>query len=112
MSPTHCSAMAAISARLRVPNGWGTTAIGRSGAPSADCCARPSVTNAVEQTVREGLPRFATSTLSWTLHDVQEPQSPDPAMTTSHSAVRASSAASPAPIAELRFLWRTTFATP
>jgi len=30
-------------------------------------------------------PRLAISTLSWTLHDAQEPQSPDPAITTSHS---------------------------
>ena len=39
--------------------------------------------NAVEQMVSAGLPRFAISTLSWILHDVQEPQSPDPVITRS-----------------------------
>ena len=66
------------------------TAIGRSASPSARACALPSVTNAVEQTVTALVPRFATSTLSWTLHDVQEPQSPEPAMTTSQSVLSSS----------------------
>ena len=65
--------------------------MGRSGRPSARACAWPSVTNAVEQTVTAGFPRFAISTLSWTLHDAQEPQSPEPAITTSHSPARPSS---------------------
>lgn len=60
------------------------TAIGSAGLPSAFACARPSVRNAVEQTVTAARPRFATSTLSWTLHDAHDPQSPDPAITTSH----------------------------
>jgi hypothetical protein len=29
-------------------------------------------------------PSFTASTLSWTLHDVQPPQSPEPLMTRSH----------------------------
>jgi hypothetical protein len=40
----------------------------------------PSPMKAVETTVSATLPRFATSTLSWILHDVQDPQSPDPVM--------------------------------
>jgi hypothetical protein len=39
--------------------------------------------NAVEQMVRAALPRFTISTLSWILHDVHEPQSPDPVITRS-----------------------------
>jgi hypothetical protein len=69
---------------VREPNGCGMTAIGRSGKPNAFACARPSVTNDVEHTRIEGTPRFRASTLSWTLHDVHEPQSPEPAMTRSH----------------------------
>ena len=42
------------SSRVRMPNGCGITAIGSSGSPSARACARPSVTNAVEQTVTRG----------------------------------------------------------
>ena len=60
------------------------TAIGSSALPSAFACARPNVRNAVEQTATAARPRFATSILSWTLHDAHDPQSPEPAITTSH----------------------------
>ena len=60
------------------------TAIGSAGFPSAFAWARPRVRNAVEHTVTAALPRFAISTLSWTLHDAHDPQSPEPAITTSH----------------------------
>lgn len=59
--------------------------MGNAALPSARACARPRVWNAVEHTVTAALPCFVTSTLSWTLHDEQDPQSPEPAMTTSHS---------------------------
>jgi len=85
MSRAHCSAMSLTSLRFLSPNGWVMTAIGRSGLPSAFAWDRPKVRKAVEQTVTAARPRFATSTLSWTLHDAHEPQSPEPAMTTSHS---------------------------
>ncbi len=70
-------------------------AMGRSGDPSAFCCARPSPMKLVEQTVSAALPRFAVSTLSWILHDVQDPQSPEPAMTASASATSSSITAVP-----------------
>ena len=60
------------------------TAIGKAGFPNALAWARPRVENAVEQMVTAARPRFATSTLSWTLHDAHDPQSPEPAITTSH----------------------------
>ncbi len=63
------------------------TAIGRPGWPSAFACARPRVVNAVEQITRDDRPRFAASTLSWTLHDAQDPQSPEPVMTTSQASL-------------------------
>lgn len=85
MSSTHCSAILRTSSRLRPPKGCGITAIGNAPLPSARACARPSVRNAVEHTVMAALPCFATSMLSWILHDAHDPQSPEPAMTTSHS---------------------------
>ena len=39
--------------------------------------------------VAVGMPRFSSSMLSWTLHDVQDPQSAMPLITTSHSPVAA-----------------------
>ena len=44
--------------------------------------------------VAVGMPRFSNSMLSWTLHDVQDPQSAIPLITTSHSRVAASSISS------------------
>ena len=84
ISVTHRLAISRTSSRLRSPKGCATTAIGSAGSPRADACARPNVVNAAEQIVTAARPRFATSTLSWTLHDVHDPQSPDPVMTRSH----------------------------
>jgi len=36
-----------------------------------------------EHMVIAGTPRFTDSAVSWTLHDVQEPQSPEPVITRS-----------------------------
>ena len=44
--------------------------------------------------VAVGMPRFSNSMLSWTLHDVQDPQSAIPLITTSHSRVAAASISS------------------
>ena len=85
MSFTQSSAIFCTSPRVRNPNGCGTTAMGSRAKPSFAAWARPIPTNAVEQIVNAALPRRAISTLSWTLHDVQEPQSPEPAITRSHS---------------------------
>ena len=88
------------------------TAIGSLANPSADACARPSVTNAVEQMVSAALPRLAISTLSWILHDVHEPQSPDPVITRSHCSANSLTTASGAGTDAERF-WRfTTRLTP
>jgi len=87
-------------------------AMGSAAWPRARACARPSVSKAVEQTVSAALPCLVTSMLSWTLHDEQEPQSPEPAMTTSHSALSAAIIAGSAGI-EAEVLRRfTTRATP
>ena len=78
------------------------TAIGKSGDPSAFCCARPRPLKLVEQTVSAALPRFAASTLSWILHDVHDPQSPDPVMITSACATSSFIMASDRPCDALR----------
>ena len=41
--------------------------------------------NTVVPTSPDGVPAFAISMASWRLHDVQDPQSAEPAKTTSHS---------------------------
>lgn len=87
-------------------------AIGSAALPSARACARPSVWKAVEQTVTAALPCFVTSILSWTLHDEQDPQSPEPAMTTSHSPLSAVITAGSAGIEAEVLRCFTTRATP
>lgn len=57
--------------------------MGRAAWPRAWACAWPKVRNAVEQIVTAAVPRLAISTLSWILHDVHEPQSPEPVITKS-----------------------------
>ncbi len=83
MSPTHFSAMPRTCSRARSPNGWGITASGCPSQPRACNCLLPSSVNAVEHAVIAGTPRFTDSAVSWTLHDVQEPQSPEPVITRS-----------------------------
>lgn len=61
--------------------------------PSADSSLAASPWKAVVPMRPAGVPIFATSMASWRLHDVQDPQSPEPVKTTSHSL--ASSATSP-----------------
>jgi len=88
------------------------TAIGKAELPSADACARPSIWNAVEHIVTAAGPRFAISTLSWILHDVHEPQSPDPVITRSHWSANSWYTASGAGTEAARFLRLMTRFTP
>ena len=87
-------------------------ASGNVGCPSARACALPSELNAVETTVKAALPRLAISTLSWTLHDVQEPQSPEPVITRSHSRAISSSTSGAAGIDAPRLARLTTALIP
>lgn len=112
MSSTHFSAMARTSSRERSPNGCSITAIGRSGLPRARACERPSVRKAVEQIATAARPCFAASTLSWTLHDAQDPQSPDPVITRSHWLVTSRSISSGAGTDAERLRRFTTERTP
>ena len=112
MSSTHFSAIARTSSRVRRPNGCAITAIGSSGQPSARAWERPSVLNAVEQIATAARPRFAASTLSWTLHDAHDPQSPEPVITRSHCPVTSRSISSGAGTDAERLRRFTTARTP
>ena len=79
--------------------------------PSEAACARPSVVKAVEQTVTPSRPRFAISTLSWILHDVHEPQSPEPVITTSQRSASSATMSAGAGTDAAGFLRLTTAAT-
>jgi hypothetical protein len=66
------------------PRGWVITNSGKSDMPSCAASIFPIAANTSVQMTAVGTPAFWSSTASWTLHDVQDPQSPDPVMTTSH----------------------------
>jgi hypothetical protein len=59
------------------------TSSGRPAAPSADSSLTASPWNAVVAMSPAGVPAFASSMASWRLHDVQDPQSAEPAKTRS-----------------------------
>src|SRR5256712_4479074 len=88
------------SARLRISECWtltigcATYTAGRLGWPRLVVTLPYSVRNSSVTIVAVGMPRFSNSMLSWTLHDVQDPQSAMPLITTSHSRDAASSIAS------------------
>src|SRR5262245_47697341 len=73
-----------LSARLRTssaatpPIGCDTVTTGSCGTPSAADAVRPREMNASVPRTTDGIPRPSSSTASWTLHDVQDPQSADP----------------------------------
>ncbi|MEE2884216.1 MAG: hypothetical protein VX701_00775 [Chloroflexota bacterium] len=82
---------AAITARSRsevlsrLPNGCGTTTNGNSGIPPSDDIALALDTNGSVHITAVGMPSFSRVMPSCTLHDEQEPQSPEAVITTSHS---------------------------
>jgi len=59
-----------------------------------------------------GVPRFASAIVSWRLHDVQDPQSAEPAKTTSHALASSSISSGDAGVEALAFFRCTTAATP
>jgi hypothetical protein len=60
----------------------------------------------------DAVPAFATWMASWRLHDVQDPQSPEPVKTTSHSFASAATISGAAGVAAFAFLRCTTSRTP
>jgi len=69
------------SAAGRTPSGCGITSIGSSGQPLAEARPRASPKKTSVAISTAGVPRLVISIVSWTLHDVQDPQSPEPQKT-------------------------------
>ena len=59
------------------------TSSGRPATPSAESSLTANPWNAVVAMSPAGVPAFASSMVSWRLHDVQDPQSAEPAKTRS-----------------------------
>ena len=72
-------------------------------APSAVISASASFWNTVVVMSPAGVPPRASSSESWRLHDVQEPQSAEPAKTRSHALAIASMISRAAPVEALAF---------
>ena len=70
--------------------GCAVMAIGRSGMPKERRSTLPSRWKRWLHTVTVGMPRRSSSTASWILHEVQEPQSPNPTTATATVAANSS----------------------
>jgi len=90
------STRARISGCGTLTIGCDTYTAGKLGWPRLVVTIPYSPRNSSVTMVAVGTPRFSSSMLSWTLHDVHDPQSAIPLITTSHSRVAASSISSDA----------------
>ena len=79
----RASALVTAVSAGRPPMGWGAMAMGRSGMPRERRSTLPRRWKRWLHTVTVGMPRRSSSTASWILHEVQEPQSPRPTTATS-----------------------------
>ena len=79
---------------------------------SARSSAAASPRNAVVPMIPDGVAAFASSMASWRLHDVHDPQSAEPAKTTSHCLASSSMSSAGAGVEALAFFLCTTAATP
>ena len=87
---------AALSAASGIePTGCGSSTRGNSLKPRVAASARASVMNSSVMSVAVETPRLSSSTASWTLHDVHEPQSPNALMTASQSSVNSLNPSAP-----------------
>ena len=75
-------------------NGNGTSTIGKPGMPSIAACFIPALRNPVVQSVTVAIPLRSNSTMSCTLHDTQDPQSPMAVTTAAQSTSWASTCGS------------------
>ena len=89
ISGSAASSFGAIVSMVVPPIGCGRITVGSVGKPSVRDWLRASATNGVLMSNTVGSPSFSTSMLSWTLHDVQAPQSPKALITTSALAASA-----------------------
>ncbi len=68
--------------------------MGKLGIPNIDACFAPAFKKPAVQSVAVAMPFISSSTMSCTLHDTQEPQSPMAVMTALQSASCAMTAGS------------------
>jgi hypothetical protein len=85
---------------------------GSADTPCAPISLTASPWNAVVPMSPAGVPRFANAIVSWRLHDVHDPQSAEPAKTTSHAFASSSISSGDAGVEALAFFRWTTAATP
>ena len=88
------------------------TSRGRPETPSADSSLTASPWNAVVAMRPAAVPPFASSMASWRRHDVHDPQSAEPAKTTSHSLPSAAISSGAAGVEALALRRCTTALTP
>jgi hypothetical protein len=88
------------------------TSSGRPETPSADSSLTARPWKAVVAMSPAAVPPLASSMASWRLHDVQDPQSAEPAKTTSHSLLSAAITSGAAGVAALALRRCTTALTP
>ena len=96
MSSIIRSAFSLTSSGLRPPRGWGIITKGRCGIPKFSTVVRAKNSKQSVHIVTVGLPLFSSSTESWTLHVVQDPQSAIAFITKSEVRVSSSMVASSA----------------
>ena len=109
---TACAMRRLTPSGASPPSGCWTTSSGSPVTPSAAISPKAKRWNTVVVISPAGVPAFASSSESWRLHDVQEPQSADPAKTRSHSFASSSMIEWAAPVAALAFRRITTRLTP
>ena len=88
------------------------TSSGRPATPSADSSLTARPWNAVVAMSPAGVPAFASSMASWRLHDVQDPQSAEPAKTRSQCLPSSSISSGAAGVDALAFRRCSTALTP
>ena len=88
------------------------TSSGKPATPSADSSLTARPWNAVVAISPAGVPAFASSIVSWRLHDVHDPQSAEPAKTTSHRLLSSATISGAAAVAALALRRCTTALTP
>src|SRR5262249_47713961 len=84
------------------PSGCWTTRSGTVAIPRAWAARSAMPVKVVVQITAAGVPSRWRATASWTLHDVHDPQSPDPAKTRSHSLASSARSSGPAGLEAFR----------
>lgn len=83
VSSTYFKVRSLISPTERLLTGWGISTYGCPGMPFPRNWKIAAFVNARVTIVVDGMPNFSNSTVSCTLHNVHDPQPPNPAIATS-----------------------------